>query len=72
MRKYKLSEIKNLVREGFAVDLTTAHADSIPAQYEKIGYSSGTYGINGGVIKDTENGTYYAITARNSMLFRIF
>lgn len=72
MRKYKISEIKNLVKIGAAVDLTNSPADKIPANYEKIGYSSGVYGINGGVIRDTESDTLCAITARNSMLFRIF
>lgn len=75
MRKYKLSELKNLVRLGMAHDLTNAKPEEVIKIWEhteKIGYSSGTYGINGGLIQDTETGEYYAITARNSNLFRIF
>ena len=75
MRKYKLSELKNLVRCGMAHDLTNVNAVEVLELWkhaEKIGYSSGTYGINGGLIQDTETGEYYAITARNSNLFRIF
>lgn len=72
MRKYTLRELKNLVRCGMAHDLTNATAAEVKEQWrhgEKIGYSSGTYGINGGLIQNTETGEYYAITARNSNLF---
>jgi hypothetical protein len=75
MRKYKLSELKSLVRSGMAHDLTNASTAEVMDQWkhgEKVGYSSGTYGINGGLIQNTETGEYYAITARNSNLFRIF
>ena len=41
-------------------------------RYEKIKYSASIYGINGGLIKDTDTGEVYAITARNSDLFRFF
>lgn len=75
MRKYTQKELKNLVRCGMAHDLTNATAAEVMEQWEhgkKVGYSSGTYGINGGLIQNTETGEYYAITARNSNLFRIF
>ena len=72
MRKYTQKELKNLVSIGAAVNLTNEPAERIPARYDKIGYSSGIYGINGGLIRDTDTGTVYAITARNSMLARIF
>lgn len=75
MRKYRLKELRELVRCGMAHDLTNATEAEIMEQWkhcEKIGYSSGIYGINGGLLKNTETGEYYAITARNSNLFRIF
>lgn len=75
MRKYKLSELKSLVRSGMAHDLTNASTADVMDQWkhgEKVGYSSGAYGIYGGLIQNTETGEYYAITARNSNLFRIF
>ena len=75
MRKYTLRELKDLVRCGMAHDLTNAPAAEVKEQWkhcEKIGYSSGIYGINGGLIQNTETGEYYAITARNSNLFFIF
>lgn len=55
-----------------AHDLTNAPAAEVKEQWkhcEKVGYSSGIYGINGGLIQNTETGEYYAITARNSNLF---
>lgn len=39
---------------------------------EKVGYSSGVYGINGGLVEDTETGTLYAIIGRCSNLFILF
>ena len=71
MRKYKLNELKSLIATGHAENLTNAKVEAIPTKHEKVGYSSGVYGINGGLIED-ENGKFYAITARNSMLFRLF
>ena len=75
MRRYKLKELRELVRLGMAHDLTNAPAEEVAEQYrhgEKVGYSSGVYGINGGLIQNTETGEYYAITTRNSNLFMIF
>lgn len=54
MRKYTQKELKNLVSIGAAVNLTNEPAERIPARYEKIGYSSGIYGINGGLIQATQ------------------
>ena len=70
MKKMTLKEIKRLVKLGAALDITAADISNIKS-YEKIGYSVGVYGINGGLIRDN-NGNLYAITARNSNLFRIF
>lgn len=75
MRKYTLRELKNLVRCGMAHDLTNSTDAEVMEQWrhgEKVGYSSGIYGINGGLIQNTETGDFYAITTRNSNLFRIF
>ena len=75
MRKYTLREIKDFIRLGLAQDITNADPDTVAELWkhsEKVGYSSGVYGINGGLIQDTETGEFFAITARNSNLFRIF
>lgn len=73
MKKYTLKALKNLIESGVARDITneTNIFDVLPKNYEKIGYSAGIYGINGGLIKD-ENGGLYVIKARNSNLFRVF
>ena len=39
---------------------------------EKVGYSSGGYGLNGGLLKGHNSGTLYAITARTTALFIYF
>ena len=72
MTKYTLKELRRLVAIGAARDITSVNADNLlKSNYEKIGYSRGIYGINGGLIKDAD-GNFYAITARSSNLFRFF
>lgn len=77
MRKYTQKELKNLVKIGAAQDLTGYSFQQMKEflhghKLDKIGISSGVYGINGGLLQDTENGSLYAITARNSALFMAF
>lgn len=75
MKKYKLKELRELVRLGCAEDITNADMDTITDIHrttDKIGYSSGVYGINGGLLKDFETGALYAILSRNTNLFRLF
>lgn len=72
MKKYTLREIKRFVSLGLAQDITTASRPAIKEPFEKIGYSAGIYGINGGLLQGKSSGTIYAITARNSNLFYYF
>lgn len=72
MRKYTLRELRELVRLGMAQDITDRDPKSIIEPVEKIGYSSGVYGLNGGLLQGRESGNYYAITARSSNLFYFF
>lgn len=70
MEKYTLKELRNLVRSGVAQDAT----QNLPNNWEKLermGYSCGIYGVNGGLMKDPKTGELYAILSRNSNLFRI-
>ena len=71
MRKYKLKELRDLVRLGVAEDYTNKPSEYIYTlrRLEKVGYSSGVYGINGGLVEDTETGALYAIIGRCSNLF---
>lgn len=75
MRRYTLSEIKKLVALGVAQNITTAPIPEvleIGNRCDKVGYSCGKYGINGGLLLDRTSGEYYAVTTRNSTLFRLF
>ncbi|MFQ6857044.1 MAG: hypothetical protein ACLRPB_00795 [Lawsonibacter sp.] len=72
MRKYTLKELRELVRLGMAENINSRDPKTITEPVEKIGYSSGVYGINGGLLQGKESGNYYAITARNTNLFYFF
>ena len=74
MRKYKQRELRELVRLGVAEDYTNKPSEYIITlrRLENVGYSSGVYGINGGLVQDTETGALYAIIGRCSNLFILF
>lgn len=75
MNRDTQSQLKNLVRCGMVHDITNAPKAEVLTLWkrcEKVGYSSGLYGINGGLIQDRKTGDFYAITARNANLFIIF
>lgn len=78
MTKYGQREIKALVRSGAAVDITNhdntaRHELEARERYlDKVGYSSGVYGLNGGLLKGHNSGTLYAITARTTALYIYF
>ena len=71
MRKYTKKELREYVRLSLARDLTTIEPENLPTHFEKIGYSSGVYGLSGCLIFDTVTGEYGAVLARSSNLFRI-
>lgn len=73
MKKYTQAQLRQLVRLGVAEDC----ADK-PGEYmdtlrrpDKVGYNSGIYGINGGLLRDGETGQLYAIIGRCTNLFRV-
>lgn len=74
MKKYTLKALRELVRLGVAEDYTNKPAENLYTlrRLEKVGYSSGVYGINGGLVEDTETGQLYAIIGRYSNLFILF
>ena len=77
LRKYTKREIKEYIRNGFATDITELSFSELKEwrngrDLEKIGYSSGVYGISGGIIKDRNTGELFAITERTTALFSIF
>lgn len=74
MREYKLKELRDPVRLGVAEDYTNKPSEYIYTlrRLEKVGFSSGVYGINGGLVEDTETGQLYAIVGRCANLFILF
>ena len=74
MKKYTLKALRELVRLGVAEDYTSKPSEYIYTlrRLEKVGYSSGVYGINGGLVKDAETGTLYAILGRCANRFILF
>lgn len=74
MRKYTLKALRELVRLGVAEDYTNKPAEDLYTlrRLEKVGYTSGVYGINGGLVEDPETGTLYAVIGRCPNLFILF
>lgn len=74
MMKYTQKQLSELVRLGCAEDYTNNPSEYIYTlrRLEKVGYSTGVYGINGGLVQDTETGALYAIIGRCSNLFILF
>lgn len=75
MIKTTQKALRQHVRAGIAQDITgysfaEAQALSRAHRLETIAVSSGVYGLNGALLKD-ENGTLYAITARNTRLAQL-
>lgn len=74
MRKYTQKQLRELVRLGCAEDYTHKPSEYIYTlrRLDKVGYSAGVYGINGGLVEDTETGTWYSIIGRCTNLFILF
>ena len=74
MRKYTLRELRDYARTGAAENLNNATLEAIKAMppLERVGYSCGTYGINGGLLCDPETRKLFVITVRSTILFYLF
>ena len=77
MTKYTQKQLREMVIEGVAVDLTQASAADMQAAKDRedgwidqIGYASGIYGCNGQLWRGHKTGTLYAITARTTNIYR--
>lgn len=77
MTKYTLKQLKQLAHDEVALDITQIsefNLDQLQSHengFIKIGISSGTYGMNGALLKGYTTGRLFVITARNSTLFRL-
>lgn len=74
MRKYTQKELRQLVRLGVAEDYTNKPSEYIYTlrRLEKVGYSSGVYGINGGLVQDTETGALYPTQIAFERVFMLY
>lgn len=69
MERYTLKSLKNLVKNGDAIDVTReSKRNAIPERYTQIGYSAGLFGCNGMLLQG-ESGQLYAVTARSVALY---
>ena len=67
-------DIKQLVKYGYAVDITTGDIQQIKELengFNKIAYSIGSYGRNGLLLQGRNTKTLYAITSRSTNIFYI-
>lgn len=63
--------LKALIRNGSALDATNYKPEDLPQNYDILQVSRGIYGMNGCLVVDRDTGDWYAVTARNSNLFRL-
>lgn len=58
------------IRDFYATDLTRASEERLKAlpPLRQVAYSTGTYGVTGGVWVD-DKGNFYKVTSRNNALF---
>lgn len=72
MRKYTQKEMRMMARLGQAKDITNSSYESLAdLNLEKIGFSTGVYGMNGGVFRDRNTKELYVVIARNTLLFQL-
>ena len=69
MEKYSQKQLKNLVENGVAIDVTYSRDSTvIPEHYSQIGYASGLYGCSGMLLKG-DSGQLYAVTTRSQAIY---
>lgn len=70
MTRYTQKQLKDMVKQGVAIDVTNANDQSaIPEQYRQIGYATSMYGCGGMLLQGCETGKLYAVTGRTSAIY---
>lgn len=75
MTKYTQKQLKEMVRDGIATDITYGdierrrELENVEQYYTQIGYASGVYGCSGKLLQGHNTGKLYAITGRTSALY---
>lgn len=75
MHKTTQKQIRNLIMDGIAIDankLPYERLYDLACHADKIALSTGIYGMNGGIFKDSRDGQLYAIASRSTALFIVF
>lgn len=74
-RKYTQRELRRLVDKGDAEDITNYSFEEANNLYDRgydvVGVSSGTYGINGALLRMRDTDELLVITSRNSTLLQL-
>lgn len=75
MTKYTQKQLKEMVRDGIATDISNWDNDDRnyliekEGYYTQVGYASGTYGCSGMLLKGNETNSLYAITSRTQAIY---
>ena len=70
MEKYSIKQLKDLVKQGAAIDVTNAHKRTeIPESYTQVGYAAGLYGCNGMLLRGCTSGKLYAVAGRTTAIY---
>ena len=75
MTKYTQKQLREMVKDGIAVDIshgTNETRNAIEAEegyYNQVGYASGMYGCNGMLLQGHKTGKLYAITGRTQAIY---
>ena len=75
MTKYTQRQLKAMVKDGIAQDVTKAtnetrkQIEEAEGYYTQVGFSSGIYGCNGILLKGAKTGKLYAVTDRTTAVF---
>lgn len=69
MTKYTQKQLKAMVKDGVAIDVTYAkERKAIPEGYRQIGYAESIYGCGGMLLKG-DSGQLYAVTSRTMAIY---
>ena len=69
MQKFTVKQLKSLIVEGAAIDVTHAiSSNEIPESYTQIGYAEGIYGCTGMLLKG-KSGKLYAVAGRTTAIY---
>ena len=72
--KVRQKDIRAMLRNDIALPLHEAHkmiesSERTWADFEKVSYSAGVYGINGLCVEDRKTGQLYAEACRSTLVF---